>query len=88
VTRALGLTWSYRSPGDVLTEIGQLVPIYAGATRRGLGNEGARWPLVPVAAENGAQPKAALRGTDALTWEMLRRGIAKAAEPAPAGRGD
>jgi predicted molibdopterin-dependent oxidoreductase YjgC len=91
VARALGLTWSYRSPGDVLAEIGDVIPIYAGATRRGLGQTGARWPLAPAPAEDGARPKAVLRESPALTWEMLRDGVAAAAqsaEPAAAGRGE
>jgi NADH-quinone oxidoreductase subunit G len=53
VARALGLDWGYRAAGDVLAEIGQCVPLYAGATRRALGPYGAQWPLVP-AAGNGA----------------------------------
>jgi NADH-quinone oxidoreductase subunit G len=84
VGRVLGLAWSYRSPGDVLAEIGQLVPIYAGATRRGLGNEGARWPLAPVPVADGAHPKTVLRGSPALTWEMQRGGVASPAESAQA----
>jgi predicted molibdopterin-dependent oxidoreductase YjgC len=94
VARALGLPWAYRSPGEVLAEIGRVVPIYAGATRRGLGNGGARWPLLPAPAQDGtrpAAPGAALVGSPALTWEMLRDGVgalAPSAEPAAAGRGE
>jgi predicted molibdopterin-dependent oxidoreductase YjgC len=46
VARALGLRWSYRGPSDVLAEIGRVVPIYAGLTRRALGARGLRWPIM------------------------------------------
>src|SRR6185437_15456500 len=39
----LGLTWAYRSPADVLTEIATSVPLYAGLTRAALGDQGQRW---------------------------------------------
>jgi NADH-quinone oxidoreductase subunit G len=82
VARALGAAWDYRSSAAVLAEIGQAVPIYAGVSRAALGDSGLRWPLVQGAAEHGA---ARVAGSDYLTWEHLRAGVASAGAPvAPA----
>ncbi len=70
VAAALGLGWSYRGAADILAEIARCVPIYAGATRRGLGRTGARWPLTP-GEESGS-----ISGADFLTWDMLAHGVA------------
>lgn len=43
VATRLGLSWVYRSPADVLTEIAMTVPLYAGLTRAALGDQGQRW---------------------------------------------
>jgi NADH-quinone oxidoreductase subunit G len=82
VARALGLDWNYTSSVEILAEIGREVPLYAGVSRRGLGQEGARWPFsVGVAAANG---KPTLVGSPCLTWDMAEHGItggAAGAEP-------
>jgi predicted molibdopterin-dependent oxidoreductase YjgC len=83
VAQALGLDWSYRGAADVLAEIARVTPLYAGASRRGLGQTGAQWPLSP-GAESGAT-----HGSPFLTREMLARGVARepgAALAAPAGQ--
>lgn len=67
---ALGLGWSYRGAADILAEIARCVPLYAGASRRGLGQTGARWPLAP-GADGGSTS-----GADFLTWDMLAHGVA------------
>ena len=36
VARVLGLDWRYGSPAEILAEIGRVVPLYAGVSRRGL----------------------------------------------------
>lgn len=55
VATRLGLTWTYRSPADILTEIASNVPLYAGLTRPALGDQGARWSfageLEPIGAK-------------------------------------
>jgi NADH-quinone oxidoreductase subunit G len=78
VARALGAGWDYRSSAAVLAEIGQAAPIYAGVSRAALGDSGLRWPLVPAAAGDGA---AVLVGSEHLTWEQLRAGVASAGAP-------
>ena len=81
---ALGLGWSYRGVADILAEIARCVPLYAGATRRGLGMKGARWPLTPGATAGS------VTGAEFLTWDMLAHGIASGqisgALAAPSGR--
>ncbi|MBF6590372.1 MAG: NADH-quinone oxidoreductase subunit NuoG [Ktedonobacterales bacterium] len=93
VAKAMGLDWSVASPADVLREIARTVPIYAGASRRALGAEGARWPLAPATSPADGAPTdgtARIHGTPALTWAMLERGIEVSdEEPAlPRGRGE
>jgi predicted molibdopterin-dependent oxidoreductase YjgC len=78
MARALGAEWSYRSSPEVLAEIGQAAPIYGGVRRAALGASGLRWPLVAAAAEDGAAP---LAGSEYLTWEMWRAGVASARAP-------
>lgn len=78
VANALGLNWRYTSPLEILAEIGRVVPLYRGVSRRGLGAEGARWPLSTGTA--GANGKPTLIGSPCLTWEMLERGVAGSAE--------
>ncbi|HEX9035778.1 MAG TPA: NADH-quinone oxidoreductase subunit NuoG [Ktedonobacterales bacterium] len=70
IAQALGLEWSYRGAADILAEIARVTPLYAGATRRGLGQSGAQWPLAP-----GATPGSVV-GTPFLSWDMLARGVA------------
>lgn len=75
VAHALGLSWTYLDPAQILAEIGHTVPIYSGVTRRALGMEGLRWPLSPMEADG----KRALAGSPFLTWEMLEHGVARPA---------
>ncbi len=79
VARALGLSWTYLSPAQVLSEIARTTPLYAGTSRRALGTTGARWPLVP--GERDAEGRPTLNGTPYLTWDMLEHGLARAAAP-------
>ncbi|HET9110907.1 MAG TPA: molybdopterin-dependent oxidoreductase, partial [Ktedonobacterales bacterium] len=74
VAHALGLGWSYRNSAQILAEIARTTPIYAGATRRGLGQTGARWPLAPTVETDGP---AGVSGSPCLTWEMLERGVSR-----------
>jgi NADH-quinone oxidoreductase chain G len=69
VARGLGLGWAYLSPAEILSEIGRTTPLYAGASRRALGESGARWPLAP----GGRTPegRTTVAGSETLTWEML-----------------
>jgi predicted molibdopterin-dependent oxidoreductase YjgC len=71
IANALGLDWSYRNAADILREIARCVPLYAGASRRGLGMSGAQWPLSPGA--NAAKTS----GSAFLTWDMLAQGVAR-----------
>ncbi len=83
VANALGLGWRYGSPLEVLAEIGRLVPLYAGISRRGLGAEGVRWPF--SAGESDATGKPTLVGSPHLTWTMVEHGVTgngDGAEPA------
>ncbi len=73
VANALGLGWRYSSPVEILAEIRRVVPLYAGVSRRGLGKEGARWPL--SVGEDDANGKPALVGSTCLTWDMLEHGV-------------
>jgi NADH-quinone oxidoreductase subunit G len=68
---ALGLGWSYRNAADILREIARCVPLYAGASRRGLGMSGEQWPLSPGA------DAAKTSGSAFLTWDMLAQGVAR-----------
>ena len=77
--RRLGLDWGYQSPAEVLAEIGRVVPLYAGATRRTLGLAGARWPLTPGAPDG--EGRATVVGSPVLTWEMLAQGVAQGLSP-------
>ena len=90
VIRALGLNWTYFSPVDILREIGRSTPIYAGVSRRALGESGARWPLL---ARKSASGRTALSESSYLTRQMLEQGLAldmAAAEKlvASSGRGE
>src|SRR5215469_3198436 len=73
VIQALGLTWTYFSPADIRREIGRSTPIYAGVSRRALGESGARWPLL---ARKSVSGRAALAESSYLTREMLEQGLA------------
>ncbi|MGH2515976.1 MAG: NADH-quinone oxidoreductase subunit NuoG, partial [Ktedonobacterales bacterium] len=77
VARALGLTWAYLSPAQVLTEIGRSVPLYAGVSRRALGEIGACWPFTPGTPNGEGRPT--LVGSPHLTWGMLEVGVAPVA---------
>ncbi len=83
LANALGLNWRYGSPIEILAEIRRVVPLYAGVSRRGLGQEGARWPF-RVGADD-ANGKPALVGSPYLTWDMVEHGVSGGAggdEPA------
>jgi NADH-quinone oxidoreductase subunit G len=91
VARALGLGWAYLSPAEVLSEIGRTTPIYAGISRRALGDKGARWPLTP--GERTPEGRPTVSESPYLTWEMLEHGVARMQAPggelvAPRGRGE
>ena len=74
VARALGLGWTYLSPAEILSEIGRTTPLYAGVTRRALGDKGARWPL--IAGERSAEGRPTVVGSPYLTWQMIEQGVA------------
>ncbi|HEX8109524.1 MAG TPA: molybdopterin-dependent oxidoreductase, partial [Kofleriaceae bacterium] len=74
LARALGLGWTYLSPAEILSEIGRTTPLYAGVTRRALGDKGARWPL--AAGERTAEGRATVTGSPYLTWQMIEQGVA------------
>jgi predicted molibdopterin-dependent oxidoreductase YjgC len=74
VANAMGLDWTYSGAAQILAEIGQTTPIYVGVSRRGLGQTGARWPLMATTTADGQR---ALSGSPLLTWEMLTQGVAK-----------
>ncbi len=88
VAQALGLDWNYQSPTQILGEIARTVPLYAGASRRTLGQTGARWPLAPGAPDT--EGRTTLVGSPYLTWEMLAQGVAQGipASSDHAGSGD
>jgi NADH-quinone oxidoreductase subunit G len=91
VGRALGLGWAHLSPAEVLSEIGRMTPIYAGVTRRALGDKGARWPLTP--GERAPEGRPTVSESPYLTWEMLEHGVARMQAlggelVAPRGRGE
>jgi predicted molibdopterin-dependent oxidoreductase YjgC len=66
LARMLGLSWAYLSPADILREIGRVAPIYAGVTRRALGESGLQWPL--RAGEIGADGRKTIVGSETLIW--------------------
>ena len=66
LARMLGLSWAYLSPADILREIGRVAPIYAGVTRRALGESGLQWPL--RAGEVGADGRKTNVGSETLIW--------------------
>ncbi len=68
LARMLGLSWAYLSPADILREIGRVAPIYAGVTRRALGESGLQWPLRP--GEVGADGRTTTVGSETLTWPL------------------
>jgi NADH-quinone oxidoreductase chain G len=83
MANALGLSWHYGSPVEILAEIRRVVPLYAGVSRRGLGKEGARWPF--SVGEDDANGRPALVGSPYLTWDMVEHGVSGGAggyEPA------
>jgi NADH-quinone oxidoreductase chain G len=69
LARMLGLSWAYLSPADILREIGRVAPIYAGVTRRALGETGLQWPL--RAGEAGADGRKTILGSETLTWPLV-----------------
>jgi predicted molibdopterin-dependent oxidoreductase YjgC len=74
VARALGLAWNYRNAAQILAEIARTTPIYAGVSRHGLGQTGARWPLAPTVEPDG---HTGVSGSPCLTWEMMERGVSR-----------
>ncbi|MGH2486520.1 MAG: molybdopterin oxidoreductase family protein, partial [Ktedonobacterales bacterium] len=79
LARALGLGWADLAPARILSEIAVTTPLYAGATRRALGDSGARWPLTP--GEKTSEGRATVQGSSYLTWAMLEQGLTRAANP-------
>lgn len=79
VARALELDWSYAAPAQILAEIARTVPHYAGASRRALGAQGARWPLTPGSRD--AEGRATLVESPYLDWHMFEHGLARGAGP-------
>ena len=71
LARMLGLSWAYLSPADILREIGRVAPIYAGVTRRALGESGLQWPL--RAGEVGADGRKTIVGSETLIWPPRAR---------------
>jgi NADH-quinone oxidoreductase subunit G len=69
LARMMGLGWAYLSPADILREIGRVAPIYAGVTRRALGEAGLQWPL--RAGVVGVDGRASVQGTTTLAWPAL-----------------
>ncbi len=71
LARMLGLSWAYLSPAEILREIGRVAPIYAGVTRRALGESGLQWPL--RAGEVGVDGRKTIVGSETLIWPPARR---------------
>jgi NADH-quinone oxidoreductase subunit G len=80
IASLLDLGWQYLSSAQILAEIGRVVPLYAGASRRSLGQSGARWPF--SAGEDGAAGRQTLVESACLTWEMVEHGVAGGADGA------
>jgi predicted molibdopterin-dependent oxidoreductase YjgC len=88
VANRLGADWAYSAPADVMREIADLVPDYAGAAYSRLGDAGLAWPCpgldhpgTPVLFAEGFQgsfaPVAsgvAACGADGSTWYALVSG--------------
>ena len=68
LARMMGLHWAYLSPTDILREIGRVAPIYAGVTRRALGETGLQWPV--RAGEAGADGRKTVMGSETLIWPL------------------
>jgi NADH-quinone oxidoreductase chain G len=66
LARMMGLAWAYLTPADILREIGRVAPIYAGVTRRALGETGLQWPLRSGAV--GADGRKTIVGSETLIW--------------------
>jgi predicted molibdopterin-dependent oxidoreductase YjgC len=86
LARMLGLAWAYLSPNDILREIGRVAPIYAGVTRRALGESGLQWPL--RAGEVGANGRTTIVGSETLTWPPATDGNSAEASVAVAASGE
>jgi NADH-quinone oxidoreductase chain G len=68
LARMMGLAWAYLSPNDILREVGRIAPIYAGVTRRALGELGLQWPLRAGAV--GANRRTTIVGSETLSWPL------------------
>jgi predicted molibdopterin-dependent oxidoreductase YjgC len=68
LARMMGLAWAYLTPADILREIGRVTPIYAGVTRRALGESGLQWPLHP--GETGEDGRKTIVGSETLIWPL------------------
>jgi NADH-quinone oxidoreductase chain G len=68
LARMMGLAWAYLSPADILREIGRIAPIYAGVTRRALGETGLQWPL--RAGAIGDDGRNTVVGSETLIWPL------------------
>jgi predicted molibdopterin-dependent oxidoreductase YjgC len=86
LARMLGLGWAYLSPADILREIGRVAPIYAGVTRRALGEMGLQWPL--HAGEAGADGRKTIVGSETLTWPLVSEAEQVGASIAVAASGE
>ncbi|HEX8997860.1 MAG TPA: molybdopterin-dependent oxidoreductase, partial [Ktedonobacterales bacterium] len=87
VARAMELDWTYSNAAQILAEIGKTTPIYAGVSRRGLGESGAQWPLTSALDADGQRT---VSGSPTLTWRMLELGVARGADELAlsSGRGE
>jgi NADH-quinone oxidoreductase subunit G len=86
LARMMGLAWAYLSPNDILREVGRVAPIYAGVTRRALGELGLQWPL--RAGEVGANGRTTIVGSETLTWPPATDGNSAEASVAVAASGE
>ncbi|HEY7019814.1 MAG TPA: NADH-quinone oxidoreductase subunit NuoG [Ktedonobacterales bacterium] len=86
LARMMGLSWAYLSPNDILREIGRVAPIYAGVTRRALGESGLQWPLRP--GEAGADGRKTIVGSETLTWPPAGEKDAAETSPVAVSRGE
>jgi predicted molibdopterin-dependent oxidoreductase YjgC len=86
LARMLGLSWAYLSPSDILREIGRVAPIYAGVTRRALGETGLQWPL--RAGETSADGRKTISGSETLIWPPVSETSAADASVAAVASGE
>src|SRR5918994_2675132 len=51
VSRALGYEMGYETPSDVMDEIAEMTPRYAGLSHERIGRRGLQWPVAPDGAD-------------------------------------